>query len=337
MTTPADLPENYADVSVYAVEGPSAIGKTWVGHESVREAPYPVNEAQIAYYCSATEDANENYWDPVAAERRHGAIISPPGMLIVWSFPLPWTPSGRPDHSPFLGLEVPLPGRTLINVGTDTTFHAVMRVGERLTYRERVTAVSDEKRTALGVGHFVTTVTEVTNQNDRHVATHENVLYRYDAIETAAQAPAKPARQESPPPGDLPVVTMPVTVGRCVLDAATTRDFFPGHHDREYAQAQGARDVYLNTMFYHGFVDRVVTDWSGPESVILRRELRMLTPACAGDALTTSATIAGEREERGRRLSEIDLTVYTAAGKAAAARITVATNSSATYSSRPSM
>ncbi|MEA3510301.1 MAG: MaoC family dehydratase N-terminal domain-containing protein, partial [Actinomycetota bacterium] len=259
MSSSVKAPENYADVSAYAVEGPSEVGKTWVGHESVREAPYPVNAAQIAYYCSAVEDANENYWDAAAAERRHGAIISPPGMLIVWSFPLPWTPGGRPDHSPFLGLEVPLPGRTLINVGTDTTFHAVMRAGDQLTYRERVTAVSDEKRTALGAGHFVTTVTEVTNQNDEHVATHENVLYRYDALETASDAPVSSVHDEALPIGDLPVVTMPITVGRCVLDAATTRDFFPGHHDRDYARAQGARDVYLNTMFYHGFVDRVVT------------------------------------------------------------------------------
>lgn len=323
MTLPAARAENFADVSIYAVEGPSEVGKTWVGHESIREAPYPVNAAQIAFYCSAVEDANENYWDPVVAERRHGAIISPPGMLIVWSFPLPWTPAGRPDHSPFLGLEVPLPGRTLINVGTDTTFHALMKVGDQLTYRESVTAVSDEKRTALGAGHFVTTVTEVTNQNGEHVATHENVLYRYDAFETTDEMLVSSVAHEPLPIGDLPVVTMPVTVGRCVLDAATTRDFFPGHHNRDYAHAQGARDVYLNTMFYHGFVDRVVTDWSGPDSLIVRRALRMLTPACAGDTLTTSATIVGEREDRGRRLADIELTVYSEAGLAAAANIAV--------------
>ncbi len=324
MTIPAARAENYADVSVYAVEGSSEEGKTWVGHESVREAPYPVNAAQIAYYCSAIEDSNENYWDPVAAERRHGAIISPPGMLIVWSFPLPWTPAGRPDHSPFLGLEVPLPGGTLINVGTDTTFHEVMKVGDHLSYRERVITVSDEKRTALGVGHFVTTVTEVTNQNDERVATHENVLYRYDAFDTAHDAPTSPVVHEPLPVGDLPVVTMPVTVGRCVLDAATTRDFFPGHHDREYARAQGARDIYLNTMFYHGFVDRVVADWAGSDGVIVRRVLKMLTPACAGDTLTTSATIAAESEVDGRHITDVEVTVYSDTGRTAAASITIA-------------
>jgi len=318
-------PENYADVSVYAVEGPSEVGRGWVGHESVRVAPFPVNAAQIAYYCSAIEDANENYWDRDAATRRHGAIISPPGMLIVWSYPLPWTPAGKPVDSPFLGLEVPLPGDTLINVATDTSFSGVIREGDLLTYRERVTAVSGEKRTALGFGHFVTTMTVVTNQDGGLVAEHENVLYRYRPHSAATPANTdRPAAGPAPSGGDLPMVTLPVTVGRCVLDAATTRDFFPGHHDRDYARAQGARDVYLNTMFYHGFVDRVVTDWAGPDATVVRRTLRMLTPACAGDTLTTSATITAERIESGRTTVDVDLTVSADAGPAASASITVA-------------
>lgn len=313
---------NFADVSVYAAEGPSSEGRMWVGRGSERRAPYPVNEAQIGYYCSLVEDANENYWDREAAERRHGSIISPPGMLIVWSFPLPWTPGGRPGRSPFLGLEVPLPGRTLINVSTDTTFHAVMSVGDELDFSERVTAVSDEKRTALGVGHFVTTITDVTNQNNDRIATHENVLYRYEPH--AASSPPGHSPGEAPPAGDLPVVTMPVTVGRCVMDAATTRDFFPGHHDREYARAQGAHDVYLNTMFYHGFVDRVVTDWAGPDSRIVQRKLRMLLPACAGDVLTTSASVIAERQEFGHTVADVAVTVYSENGAAASAAITAA-------------
>ena len=313
---------NYADVSIYAAEGTNADGLTWVGRTSERAAPYAVNEAQIGYYCSLVEDANENYWDPAAAARRHGTIISPPGMLIVWSFPLPWNPEGRPDHSPFLGLEVPLPGRTLINVSTDTTFHDVVRVGDLLVYRERVSAISPEKHTTLGVGQFVTTMTEVFNDNGEHVASHENVLYRYEPHDPApSPAPADP---ELRPPGDLPVVTMPVTVGRCVLDTATTRDFFPGHHDREYARAQGAHDVYLNTMFYHGFVDRVVTDWAGPRSRVLRRKLRMLMPACVGDVLTTSATVVAEWQEQGQNIADVDVTVYTNNGAAATASIIVA-------------
>ena len=37
----------------------------------------------------------------------------------------------------------------------------------------------------------------------------------------------------------LPEVVLPVTLRLCVHDAAATRDYFPGHHDRDYARAQG--------------------------------------------------------------------------------------------------
>jgi acyl dehydratase len=149
------------------------------------------------------------------------------------------------------------------------------------------------------------------------------VLYRYEADEKKGGASPTQMAGTAPPVGDLPVVSMPVTVGRCVLDTATTRDFFPGHHDREYAHAQGARDVYLNTMFYHGFVDRVVVDWAGPDSRVVHRKLRMVIPACAGDVLTTSGTVAGVRDEGGATVTDVDLVVHTAFGTAAAANITV--------------
>lgn len=314
---------NSADATAYLAFGSyqEALGR--IGTGVTHKAPFPVNQAQIGYYCALVEDANENYWDPAAAESRFGSAISPPGMLLVWAFPLPWTPTDRPAHGPLLALEIPLPGQTLINVSAATTFHAPMRVGTRLTFRERVTAISPPKATRLGVGHFVTTVALVTDTAGVLVATNENVLYRFE--ERSAPTPATPSNEPvaAPGPSDLPVVTMPVTLGRCVLDAAATRDFFPGHHDRDYARSQGARDVYLNTMFFQGLVDRVVTDWTGPEAWIAHRRLRMVAPACVGDMLTTSGRVMTRRHEVGRELVDVEITVTAGHGTAAIADLTI--------------
>jgi len=313
---------NLADASIYVTEGSYEESLDWIGREVTREAPYPVNEAQIGYYCALVEDTNENYWDLQAAQRRFGSLVSPPGMLLVWVFPLPWLPTGRPEHGPILALEVPLPGRTLINVATTTTFHAPMRVGTRLGFREQVTAISPPKETALGVGHFVTTLAEVTDDEGTHVATNENVLYRYEAqARQSAPAAAQPAVDVAGS-SELPVVTMPVTLGRCVLNAAATRDFFPGHHDRDYARSQGARDVYLNTMFFQGLVDRVITDWAGPDTWVTFRRLSMVAPACVGDLLSTSGRVTAEREEHGRRIVDAEVTVRTEHGPVAIAELT---------------
>jgi acyl dehydratase len=123
---------------------------------------------------------------------------------------------------------------------------------------------------------------------------------------------------------ELPVVTFKLTLALCVLDAAATRDFFPGHHDRDYARAQNARDAYLNTMFLQGFVDRVAGDWLGPLAWLARRRLEMAAPVCIGDTIRTEGKVTRKYEEAGRALVEIALSVKTEHGLGARARLTYA-------------
>ncbi len=120
----------------------------------------------------------------------------------------------------------------------------------------------------------------------------------------------------------LPAVIMPVTLQRCVLDAAATRDFFSGHHDRDYARGQNARDVYLNTMFFHGFVDRVGGDWAGPEAWLARRRLNMLVPVCVGDTIRTEGCVVRRYEDAGRGLVDVEVRVLTERGLGASAILT---------------
>ncbi len=120
----------------------------------------------------------------------------------------------------------------------------------------------------------------------------------------------------------LPEVVMPVTLGLCVLDAAATRDFFPGHHDREYARRQNVRDVYLNTMFFHGLVDRVGGDWAGSEAWLARRRLEMVAPVCVGDTMRTEAQVVRRYHDNGRWLVEVEVKVLTEHGLGAKALLT---------------
>jgi len=303
----------------------------WVGRKSpARLCEDEVNWAAIKYYCALVEDANPNYWDRARAESRYGAIVSPPGMLMVWQMSLPWRPEGELGDF-LLAPQVPLPGDTLINVATDSRFFYRIKTGERLSVDEEVLEVSPEKKTALGPGHFVTTEAVFRNQKDQIVATNRNVMLRYRAVGDAASPPshAGSAKEKAPAAGGtenlssrprqvekqsadiLPEVTMPVTLRRCVLDAAATRDYFPGHHDRDYARGQNARDVYLNTMFFHGFVDRIVTDWAGPDIWLARRQLTMTAPVCAGDTIRANGRVVSRRTENRRQVIEVEINVST--------------------------
>lgn len=120
----------------------------------------------------------------------------------------------------------------------------------------------------------------------------------------------------------LPEVVMPVTLRLCVLDAAATRDFFPGHHDRDYARGQNVRDTYLNTMFFHGFVDRVAGDWAGPDAWLLRRRLDMSAPVCVGDTMRTRAHVIRHYQEEEHGLVDVEVEVLTEHGLGVKAMLT---------------
>jgi hypothetical protein len=155
--------------------------RSWVGRKSAaRVCENVVDWSQIKAYCAAIEDANPIYWDESVARDLRGGITAPPGMLLVWLMELPWRPGGPRAASSF-ALEVPLPGDTLINVSTESEFFAPIRLADQLHVQEEVESISSEKRTTLGVGHFITTLTVFWNQHGERVATNRNVLFRFRA------------------------------------------------------------------------------------------------------------------------------------------------------------
>jgi acyl dehydratase len=246
-------------------------------------------------------------------------------MLFVWSMPPLWRPDAL-EYPPTVSTQAPLPGNTIINVSTESEFLAPILVGDHLSVEEAVADVTPRKQTALGSGHFIASDVTYRNQRGETVARHQNVLFRYQTSgETATPSVAAAVPGESFPATDsLPEVVLPVTLRLCIHDAAATRDYFPGHHDRDYARAQGVRDAFLNTMFFHGFTDRVVTDWAGPRATILKRRLRMLAPVCVGDTIRTRAHVAARKREGSRELADVRVEVRTEHGIGAEALVTCA-------------
>ena len=73
-----------------------------------------------------------------------------------------------------------------MNASNEAEFFAPIRVGDRLDVVEELVDVSAAKRTALGVGHFVTTVSTYSRQDGTVVARNTNVLFRFTSGETAS-------------------------------------------------------------------------------------------------------------------------------------------------------
>lgn len=295
------MEHDHASALTYAVQGDD--WSDWVGREITVEAPYPVEAGRVADFCALVGDANPYYWDAEAATARYGGPVAPPGTLMVWRFPATWNPSGRPAHGPLLGLEVPLPVDDLINVTTETTFDGPIRVGRRLTYRERVLSISDEKQTSLGPGYFVTTEFDALDDTGTKIATNRNVMLRFRAEK---QDPSGEPTQPAPMAGaHLAELAIPVTPTLCTLNVVATKDFFPGHHDGAHARSQGIPDAYPNTLYYQGLVDRVALDWAGHEASLVRRTLTMASPAPIGSTLRTRGKRVGGEGDTAELLIEV--------------------------------
>ena len=317
----------YASAGTYASTETTGTGDEWIGKSFTVEAPHPVEASRIADFCAMVEDANPLYWDPAFATSRHGGPVAPPAMLTAWRWPDPWNPYGRPQHGPSIAMEVPLPSNNLIHVQFSCTFERPMLVGDRLSYRDRLTGISAEKRTSLGMGRFITADTTVTNQKAQVVATYRSVMLRYSRLADpkrppiAAIAPRPLTPDLRDQDGNVPRVVIPVTHTLCAQITAATRDFFPGHHDGDFARSQGIPDAYPSTGFYSGLVDRVAMDWAGHDADNLGRVLRMYKPAPVGTVLETRGLVE-TRTENGSE-TVVDLRVEVIAAEALVARALV--------------
>jgi acyl dehydratase len=78
-----------------------------------------------------------------------------------------------------------------------------------------------------------------------------------------------------------------------VSTAVATRDFYPVHHDRDFAVRTGSKDIFLNILTTTGLVQRYVTDWAGPEAIVRSISLRLGAPCYAGDTLTFTGKVTG--------------------------------------------
>jgi uncharacterized protein len=93
-----------------------------------------------------------------------------------------------------------------------------------------------------------------------------------------------------PSEGMLPDRVIDVTPTFVVASALATRDFYAVHHDRDRAQAQGAKDIFVNILTTIGLVQRYVCAWA-PDAVVRAISIRLGAPCHAGDTLTLTGQV----------------------------------------------
>lgn len=96
---------------------------------------------------------------------------------------------------------------------------------------------------------------------------------------------------------ELPPLVDEITYRRVVMGPGATWDYFPGHYDPDYARGQGQPTIYANSLLLFGLLDRAATEWAGPTSFLVRRNVRLHTSLYAGDTVTVTGAVVGSRPE----------------------------------------
>ncbi|MAJ61077.1 MAG: hypothetical protein CBC48_14575 [bacterium TMED88] len=134
-----------------------------------------VNQAMIRHWCDAMEDDHPVYTDPEwAARSQHGEIVAPPAMLNAWTMQglRPPAPSAEVTSDPASEVYEALDRAgftSVVATNSEHEYDRYLRLGDLISGTSRLTEVSEEKTTGLGVGHFVTTETDFSDQGGNSV------------------------------------------------------------------------------------------------------------------------------------------------------------------------
>jgi uncharacterized protein len=248
----------------------------------VQAARHPVNAPAIADWCDAIGDGNPLYLDEeVAAKSRHGGLVAPPATLDIWDRPgLPaqprWRPAGKPaaeDPRSHVLRELEAAGFVgVVAVNSELEIARYLRPGDMLQNSQVLEDVSEEKQTALGIGHFVTTRQRYETVDGEHVG---DLLFRIlkfrpgtGAAKPAAAEGARPAPDPSPSLRPRPGINRDnqalfdgyraheLRIPRC---NGCGRTFFPpsprcascGAFDMGYVVSTGRGTLYSFTVVHH--------------------------------------------------------------------------------------
>lgn len=122
----------------------------------------------------------------------------------------------------------------------------------------------------------------------------------------------------------LPVLELPMTATRIVAGAIATRDFMPVHHDRAYANSQGAPDIFMNILSTNAYCCRFLTDWAGPDAMVRRLSIRLGVPVFPGSTLRFTGTVTALAEDGGRGSVEVEFRATNELGDHATGTATLA-------------
>ena len=90
---------------------------------------------------------------------------------------------------------------------------------------------------------------------------------------------------------ELEGFSLELSATRMAAQVSGTQDFYPNHHDRDFARQAGHRDIFVNTAFIRGCLCRVVTDWMEADGFLAALGFQMRRPNFVGEVITVGGRV----------------------------------------------
>jgi acyl dehydratase len=113
---------------------------------------------------------------------------------------------------------------------------------------------------------------------------------------------------------EAPVISHTLTRTDLVKYAGASGDFNPMHHDEVAAQAAGQPSVFGHGMFSMGLLGTALTDYVGIGN-IRRYQVRFARQTWPDEVLSSKIVVIGKREEDGRKLIDLTVTLSNSTGE----------------------
>ena len=105
----------------------------------------------------------------------------------------------------------------------------------------------------------------------------------------------------------IPGYSLKIDPTRIALQVSGSQDFYPVHHDLDFAKAGGHPDIFVNTGFMQGCFNRLICGWIGDDGWLKKFRMEMRRMNIPGDTMTFQGKVSKKFIQDGEHLVECEL------------------------------
>lgn len=95
---------------------------------------------------------------------------------------------------------------------------------------------------------------------------------------------------------ELAGYSMDITWTKIAEHVSGSQDFYPVHHDPDFAHSGGHKEIFVNTGFTRSLLFRLLTDWIGPDGWVRTFSFQMRRMNILHDTIRVKGKIVGKEK-----------------------------------------